>query len=101
MNVSLTEELDSFVKSLVEGGEYYSASEVVRDGLRLLKEKEALKQIRLNQLKEMIMEGKRDMEAGRYTTISTPEEMDEFMEGIKKRGEAKLKQKQKPQKEKV
>lgn len=43
MNVSLTEELENFVNELVASGTYYSASEVVRDGLRLLKEQEELK----------------------------------------------------------
>jgi len=36
MNVSLTPELDDFIQTQVESGMYGSASEVVRDGLRLL-----------------------------------------------------------------
>ena len=35
MNVSLTPELDGFVRAQVEGGRYRSSSEVVRDALRL------------------------------------------------------------------
>ena len=38
MNVSLTPELDKFVASKVESGRYNSASEVVREALRLLEE---------------------------------------------------------------
>ena len=38
MNVSLTPELDKFVTRKVESGRYTSASEVVREALRLLKE---------------------------------------------------------------
>lgn len=38
MNVSLTPELDKFVSSKVESGRYSSASEVVREALRLLEE---------------------------------------------------------------
>jgi antitoxin ParD1/3/4 len=38
MNVSLTPELDSFVASKVESGRYTSASEVIREALRLLEE---------------------------------------------------------------
>ncbi|MDR3725616.1 MAG: type II toxin-antitoxin system ParD family antitoxin [Terracidiphilus sp.] len=38
MNVSLTPELDRFVASKVESGRYTSASEVVREALRLLEE---------------------------------------------------------------
>ena len=38
MNVSLTPELEKFVHSKVENGRYNSASEVVREALRLLEE---------------------------------------------------------------
>ena len=38
MNVSLTPELDDFVVGKVESGRYNSASEVVREALRLLEE---------------------------------------------------------------
>ena len=41
MNVSLTEKLDSFVAEQVQQGRYRSASEVVREGLRLLEVREA------------------------------------------------------------
>lgn len=36
MNVSLTPELEKFVQGKVESGLYHSASEVIREGLRLL-----------------------------------------------------------------
>ena len=39
-NVHLTPELESFARACVEGGLYNSVSEVVRSGLRLLKEQE-------------------------------------------------------------
>lgn len=41
MNVSLTNKLEEFVNQLVEQGRYRSASEVVREGLRLLEIREA------------------------------------------------------------
>lgn len=40
MNVSVTPELEQFVQSLVASGRYHSASEVFRDGLRLLEQAE-------------------------------------------------------------
>jgi antitoxin ParD1/3/4 len=40
MNVSLTPELERFVDGKVESGLYNNASEVIREGLRLLKEHE-------------------------------------------------------------
>lgn len=47
MNVSLTPELESFVNKKVESGRYSSASEVIREALRLLEEQEALRATRL------------------------------------------------------
>jgi len=41
MNVSLTPELEKFVNAKVESGRYNSASEVVREALRLLEEHDA------------------------------------------------------------
>ena len=41
MNVSLTDKLEEFVNELVENGRYRSASEVVREGLRLLEIRES------------------------------------------------------------
>jgi antitoxin ParD1/3/4 len=57
MNISLTKELENFVDGLVSSGTYYSASEVVRDSLRLLKEQEELKKIRIEELKSEILKG--------------------------------------------
>ena len=48
MNVSLTPELDRFVAGKVDSGRYTSASEVVREALRLLQEHE---QVRSEQIK--------------------------------------------------
>ena len=43
MNVSLTSELEKFVEGKVESGLYNNASEVVREGLRLLKEHDEIR----------------------------------------------------------
>lgn len=43
MNISLTPHLERFVGSRVASGRYQSASEVVREGLRMLEEREAAK----------------------------------------------------------
>jgi len=44
MNVSLTPQLQEFVRRKVESGLYNNASEVIRDGLRLLIERDAAKE---------------------------------------------------------
>ncbi|MCH8247315.1 MAG: type II toxin-antitoxin system ParD family antitoxin [Bacteroidetes bacterium] len=63
MNVSLTSKLEGMVKKLVKTGRYSSASEVVRDGLRLIDEREQLRQIKLQALKEAIKEGRESGES--------------------------------------
>ena len=57
MNVSLTPELESFVQQKLSSGMYHSASEIVREGLRLLKEQDALKELRLLELRKEIQRG--------------------------------------------
>ena len=47
MNVSLTPQLDAFVRTKVETGRYTSSSEVVREALRLLEQFEGVQQARL------------------------------------------------------
>jgi antitoxin ParD1/3/4 len=47
MNVSLTDELEKFVSAKVESGRYNSASEVVREALRLLEEHDHARALQL------------------------------------------------------
>lgn len=47
MNVSLTPELEKFVSSKVDSGRYNSASEVIREALRLLEEHDHARSVRL------------------------------------------------------
>jgi antitoxin ParD1/3/4 len=64
MNVSVGKEFEEFVRGKVESGDYASVSEVVRDGLRLLKEKELLLEARLQSLRGEIQKGIDQAERG-------------------------------------
>jgi antitoxin ParD1/3/4 len=57
MNVSLTPELEKYISEKVESGLYHSASEVIREGLRLLKDQDALRDIRLNEVRQQVQAG--------------------------------------------
>ena len=57
MNVSLTPQLEELVKRKVESGLYGSASEVMREALRLLEEHDRLRSIRLKELRAEIQKG--------------------------------------------
>ena len=58
MNVSLTPELEKFIADRIQRGMYHSASEVVREALRLLKDKDLLKEIKLAELRQASQQGK-------------------------------------------
>ena len=57
MNVSLTPELETLVHEKVQSGLYTSASEVVREALRLLNDRDSIQQQRLAELKREIAVG--------------------------------------------
>ncbi len=66
MNVNLGSVLDGFVAGLLKSGTYQSQSEVVREGLRLLKEREDLKHARLAQLRKQIAIGSDQADRGEF-----------------------------------
>jgi len=71
MNVSLTPELEEFVSAKVESGRYNSASEVVREALRLLEEHD---QARAAQIAEFNQElGRRLASLDRGETVNPAE----------------------------
>ena len=70
MNVSLTAELAAFVEGEVASGEYGTASEVVRDALRLLPRERGANQATIALLRREIQIGLDDIEAGRISTRS-------------------------------
>jgi len=57
MNISLTPQLEELVKAKVGSGLYGSASEVVREGLRLLEERDRYRAMRLEGLRAEIHKG--------------------------------------------
>lgn len=57
MNVSLTPELEQFIDYKVKSGFYGSASEVIREGLRLLDEQDTIKKKRIEMLNLEIDKG--------------------------------------------
>lgn len=79
MNISLTPHLEEIVKGKVESGLYNSASEVMREALRLLEERDQLRTLRLEELRREIQKG---IDSGEATPLD--------IEDIKARGHKRL-----------
>ncbi|MEM9447246.1 MAG: type II toxin-antitoxin system ParD family antitoxin [Cyanobacteria bacterium P01_E01_bin.6] len=82
MNISLTPELEKLVLDKVESGMYTSASEVIRDGLRLLAERDTIANLRIEELRRQIHVGIEQADNGQYSERS--------MDDIKREGRRRL-----------
>jgi antitoxin ParD1/3/4 len=71
LTVTLPADMAAFVKNAIEGGDYASASEVIRDALRDWKRKRALQRKELAALKTDIRKGLKDLTNGRVRDFST------------------------------
>ena len=68
-NVVLTEHHEEVIEKLVKSGRYQNASEVLRDGLRLVEQREALEAAKLSALRAAARAGFRDIEEGRFHDV--------------------------------
>lgn len=80
MNVSIGERWESFVQQVVKEGRYGSASEVIREGLRLVEEREA----KLTALREAINAS--ITEGGTIASAQVTADLDERMQEFKAKG---------------
>lgn len=85
MNVSLPTALAKFVEGEVASGAYSTASEVVRDGLRLLRREKDAHEEKLAILKREIQLGIDDVRAGRFSERSVMDILAD-LEAEEKRG---------------
>lgn len=75
MNISLTPELEELINRKVESGMYNSASEVVRESLRLLHEQDELRRIRFEELRRDIMNGYEQLQQGKSVSFESGESL--------------------------
>ena len=79
INVNLTPFLEEMVRQKVKSGLYTSASEVVREALRLMTEQDSLRKAKLDQLQKDIQDG---MESG----TASAWDAEEIKRSVRKRG---------------
>jgi len=70
-NVVLTDHQASLVEQLVSSGRYQNASEVLREGLRLVEQREAEDAYRLEAIRSAVQVGVSDIEGGRFKTFES------------------------------
>ena len=68
ININLTAEMVEFVEAQIASGDYVSASEVVRDALRVLRHDRQSERQKLAVLKDEIACGLQDAQAGRFSS---------------------------------
>jgi putative addiction module CopG family antidote len=76
--IILTAEQEAIISERVNSGAYKSAAEVIAASLNLLKEQEK----RIEAQRREIFRGVEDIKQGRFTTLSTDEELDRFADQI-------------------
>jgi antitoxin ParD1/3/4 len=89
-NVNLTDMQAEFIRQCVEAGEYNNASEVVRDALRLLKERKDEYRAKLDLLRAELEKGFEDHRQGRYIELNSREEIEAFGREVSRRGRERL-----------
>jgi antitoxin ParD1/3/4 len=69
-NVVLTDQQAMMIERLVHSGRYQNASEVLRDGLRLVQQRDAEDKARVAALRQAARVGMADFAAGRYRSFA-------------------------------
>jgi antitoxin ParD1/3/4 len=72
-NVVLTDHQSALLDRLIKSGRYQNASEVLREGLRLVEREEAETKARIAALRDAARIGLSDVEAGQVRSFDTPQ----------------------------
>lgn len=89
-NINLTEHLDRFVETGVTSGRYGNASEIVREGLRLLEQREQEDHAKLEWLRKAAAEGFDQIDRGEGVELRSLEELDQHIDQLGKEASAEL-----------
>jgi antitoxin ParD1/3/4 len=78
-NVHLTEHFDKFVEDGIDSGRFSNASEIVREGLRLLEQREEEDRAKIQWLRKAAKEGFDAIDRGESTRLRSPSEVKAFI----------------------
>jgi antitoxin ParD1/3/4 len=88
-NIVLTDHQETLLERLVSSGRYQNASEVLREGLRLIEKQEAESKARLKALRDAAHVGIEDAEAGRVRDFASTRELREHLDSLTQRSLAR------------
>lgn len=89
-NVNLTEHFDRFIETRITSGRFSNASEVVREGLRLLEQREQEDKAKIEWLRAAAKEGFDAAGSGDSVALNSEEELDAFLDQIHEEVSAEL-----------
>ncbi len=75
-NVVITDHQADLIEKLVASGRYQNASEVLREGLRLVESRDAADRAKLKALRDAIKVGRDDLRSGRYRSFESFADLD-------------------------
>lgn len=78
-NINLTDQLDRFVERQVSSGRYSNASEIVRDALRLLEEREQERTAKLKALRRAAVQGFDQIDQGQGIALKGKKAINQFV----------------------
>jgi antitoxin ParD1/3/4 len=81
-NVVLTKRQEELIETLVASGRYQNASEVLRDGLRLVEQREAEQAGKLKALREAARIGVDALDRGEFKEFENIEELQAYLNDL-------------------
>lgn len=89
-NVVLSDHQQELVDDLVQSGRYQNASEVLREGLRLIEQRERREEAKLKALRQAARQGWSEVSAGRFADVADGE-LEEFIGQLGRRAAQRAK----------
>ena len=89
-NVNLTEHFDRFIETGVTSGRFSNASEVVREGLRLLEQREQEDRAKLKWLRAAAKQGFDQLDSGEGIEFESMDDFDVYIDRIGKEVSAEI-----------
>jgi antitoxin ParD1/3/4 len=81
-NVNLTEHFDRFIETRVTSGQFSNASEVVREGLRMLEQRDREDKAKLQWLRAAAKEGFNSIDRGEGLEFETVDDLEDYVHQV-------------------